>query len=111
MGDRKATFAKRQRETALKERARAKDARRAQLRSEPPGVKGPQIAWDEAVHAVTSSELPSLSVANEGRGVGDPAAVPAEAPVEPDAPASPVTPAATSPDPAVPGRAGRSETP
>ena len=29
-------------------------------------TKGPQIAWEEAVHAVVSDELPSLSMANEG---------------------------------------------
>ena len=101
-------LAKRQRETVLKDRARAKDARRAQLRSEASATKGPQIAWDEVVHATTSSELPSLTVANERRGAGasDNRQVPA-ADSEADAAAAVVT----SPDPAVPPRGGRSETP
>ena len=99
MANRKATFAKRQRETALKERARAKDARRAQLRSEVPETKGPQIAWDEAVQASTSSELPSLTMANAGRGASDPAEVPPVEPaVEPEGDAD--GPPVTSPDPA-----------
>jgi hypothetical protein len=101
MANRKATFAKRQRETALKERARMKDTRRAQLRSEVSETKGPQIAWDEAVHANTSSELPSLSMANEGRGAGDRReAPPVEAPREPEGDAA--GPPVTSPDPAAP---------
>lgn len=65
--NRKATFAKRQRETELKDRAKAKDDRRNQKRSEVRENKGPQIAWDEAVQAVTTDEenvnvtdLPSL---------------------------------------------------
>ena len=66
MANRKATFAKRQRETDLKDRARAKDARRAQKRNDVSDTKGPQIAWDEAVRPVVSDELPSLSMANEG---------------------------------------------
>ncbi|HEX4419950.1 MAG TPA: hypothetical protein VH165_18675 [Kofleriaceae bacterium] len=66
MANRKATFAKRQRETDLKDRAKAKDDRRAQKRTEVRPDKGPQIAWDEAVHAVTTDEdLPSLQTANE----------------------------------------------
>jgi hypothetical protein len=101
MANRKATFAKRQRETALKERARAKDARRAQLRSEVPDTKGPQIAWDEAVHANATSELPSLTVANEGRGASDRSRVdPVERPGEPENGAA--GPPVTSPDPAAP---------
>ena len=47
--NRKATFAKRQRESDLKDRQRAKDARRVERRSQPKDTKGPQIAWDEAV--------------------------------------------------------------
>ena len=70
MANRKATFAKRQRETELKDRAKAKDDRRAQKRTETRDNKGPQIAWDEAVHAVTSDEndnnaLPSLRTGNQ----------------------------------------------
>src|ERR1700743_3398465 len=66
MANPKATLAKRQRETDLKDRAKAKDDRRAQKRTEVRPDKGPQIAWDEAVHAVTSDEdLPSLRTANQ----------------------------------------------
>jgi hypothetical protein len=66
MANRKATFAKRQRETDLKDRAKQKEDRRVQKRNEVRGSKGPQIAWEEAVHAVTSDELPSLDMANQG---------------------------------------------
>jgi len=70
MANRKATFAKRQRETELKDRAKAKGDRRAQKRTETRDNKGPQIAWEEAVHAVTSDEndnnaLPSLRTGNQ----------------------------------------------
>jgi hypothetical protein len=50
MTDRKASFAKRQREIDLKTRARDKEARRAERRSQPRTSKGPEIAWDEAVN-------------------------------------------------------------
>jgi len=73
MANRKATFAKRQRETDLKDRAKQKEDRRNQKRSEVRDVKGPAIAWDEAVRAVESSadELPSLGSANQGRDSDD----------------------------------------
>jgi hypothetical protein len=66
MANRKATFAKRQRETDLKDRAKQKDDRRSQKRVEVREVKGPQIAWDEAVHAVTTDETPAVMAGNEG---------------------------------------------
>jgi hypothetical protein len=66
MANRRATFAKRQRETDLKDRAKQKDERRSQKRNEVRDTKGPQIAWDEAVQAVASEELPSLDTANQG---------------------------------------------
>ena len=102
MANRKATFAKRQRETDLKDRARAKDARRSQRRNEASDTKGPHIAWEEAVHAVSTNELPSLTMANQKREAGS-EEVPAAAP--PPTPDVPVIPAA-SPDPATPRRAG-----
>lgn len=81
MANRNATFAKRQRETELKDRAKAKEDRRNQKRSEVrTDAKGPQIAWDEAVTAVTTDEnaatdhLPSLEVSNrdaQRRPLGD----------------------------------------
>jgi len=48
--NRKATFAKRQRETDLKDRQRQKEARRAERKAQPKDGQGPQIAWDEQVH-------------------------------------------------------------
>jgi CCR4-NOT transcriptional regulation complex NOT5 subunit len=70
MANRKATFAKRQRETDLKDRAKAKGERRANKRVEVRDVKGPQIALDEAVQAVVTDEtavtdMPSLETANQ----------------------------------------------
>jgi hypothetical protein len=69
MANRNATFAKRQRETDLKDRAKQKEERRAQKRNEVRENKGPQIAWGEAVHAVTTDdengEMPSLANANQ----------------------------------------------
>jgi hypothetical protein len=53
MSNRKATFAKRQRETDLKDQARAKEARRLERRSTPKVGKGPEIAWDLAVNPTT----------------------------------------------------------
>jgi|GEM_PF-2151863 len=61
MSNRKATFAKRQRESDLKDKARAKEARRVERRGAPnKDSKGPQIAWDEAVHETDTplSEVP-----------------------------------------------------
>jgi hypothetical protein len=51
--NRKATFAKRQRETDLKDKARQKAERKAQRQAQPRATKGPQIAWDEQVQATT----------------------------------------------------------
>jgi len=48
MANQRGTFAKRQRETDLKDKARAKEARRAAKKAEQSTTKGPQIAWDEA---------------------------------------------------------------
>ena len=47
MSNRKATFAKRQREADLKDHAKAKEARRQERQSNPKTEKGPSIAWDE----------------------------------------------------------------
>jgi hypothetical protein len=79
MANRKATFAKRQRETDLKDRAKQKDDRRNQKRGEVRVDKGPAIAWDEAVYAVTTPDEPPVAV--------DPDAVVPE--VRPDGPTRP----------------------
>jgi len=68
MSDRKATFAKRQRESELKEKAKIKEARRQARRDTPRATKGPEIAWDEAVNIVTNpidSAMPGLAGAND----------------------------------------------
>lgn len=49
MANQRGTFAKRNREMKLKDRAKEKAERRAARKAESPGgTKGPQIAWDEA---------------------------------------------------------------
>ena len=48
--NRKATFAKRQRETDLKDHARSKEARRVARKDSSRTGKGPEIAWDQAVY-------------------------------------------------------------
>jgi len=86
MANRKATFAKRQREADLKDRAKQKEDRRTQKRTEVRDSKGPQIAWDEAVHAVTSDELPPVGQADQDDDGGD------DAPDVDDAPTPPASP-------------------
>jgi hypothetical protein len=56
--NRKATFAKRQREMDLKDHAKQKEARRVErtTRSATPGQKGPAIAWDEQVQVVITPD-------------------------------------------------------
>lgn len=76
MANRKATFAKRQRESDLKDHARAKEARRAARQDAPRTEKGPQIAWDEAVY-------PAAPAPAEGTAAStDPNAEPAAPPVD-----------------------------
>ena len=48
MANQRGTFAKRNREMKLKDRAKEKAERRARKADQPAGTKGPQIAWDEA---------------------------------------------------------------
>ncbi len=65
MSGQRATFAKRQREQELKEKARQKDARRsmrAERRSDPHMSAGPQIAWDLEVRAVETVDVPMASL-------------------------------------------------
>ena len=45
MANQRGTFAKRQREMDLKDKARAKNERRAQKKDENRSTKGPQIDW------------------------------------------------------------------
>ncbi len=63
MSNQRGTFAKRQREQELKDRARQKAERRAARRSDPSiGGGGPQIAWDEAVRAVETVDVQTESL-------------------------------------------------
>lgn len=62
MSNQRGTFAKRQREQELKDRARQKEARRAERRNQANNGGGPQIAWDEAVRAVVTPDAPTDSL-------------------------------------------------
>jgi len=60
MSSQRSSFMKRQRETDLKDKARAKRERRAAKAETPTTTtKGPAIAWDEAVRYVESPTPPS----------------------------------------------------
>jgi len=59
MANPRGTFAKRKREMDLKDKAKAKEERRAAKRAEVRDTKGPQIAWDEAVNPTLSSDAPA----------------------------------------------------
>jgi hypothetical protein len=61
MSNQRATFAKRQREADLRDKARAKQERRAAKRAEVRVTKGPQIAWDEAVRPADSDDPAPVS--------------------------------------------------
>lgn len=76
MANRKATFAKRQRESDLKDHARAKEARRAARQDAPRTEKGPQIAWDEAVYPATAAPDDGATAATDPNA--DPAAPPVD---------------------------------
>ena len=60
MSNQRATFAKRQREADLKDKARAKAERRAAKKTEVRTTKGPEIAWDQAVQQTDTVDLPPL---------------------------------------------------
>lgn len=59
MSSQRSSFMKRQRETDLKDKARAKRERRAVKSDTPTTTKGPTIAWDEAVRYVESPMPPA----------------------------------------------------
>ena len=63
--NRKATFAKRQRETDLKDHARSKEARRVARKDSSRTGKGPEIAWDQAVYP-TAENPDDAPVTNAG---------------------------------------------
>jgi hypothetical protein len=62
MANQRGTFAKRQREMELKDRAKQKEARRAARDAVPRDTKGPEIAWDQQVHAVVTPDAPTTSI-------------------------------------------------
>jgi len=85
--NRKATFAKRQRETDLKDHARSKEARRVARKDSSRTGKGPEIAWDEAVYP-TAENPDDAPVSNAGAQVpanGAPVAPVAATPSAPNA--------------------------
>jgi hypothetical protein len=66
MANQRGTFAKRQRETDLKDKARQKLERRAAKRNEVRTTKGPQIDWSEVVtETVSEDELPPETAPSE----------------------------------------------
>lgn len=95
MANRKATFAKRQRETDLKDHAKAKEGRRIARRDTPKAGKGPEIAWDEAVREDVSIEV----TVDAGPTPFETDGVSPSAPEPPRAP-SPQTSGMTPPPPA-----------
>ena len=79
--NRKATFAKRQRESDLKDHARAKEARKAARQNTTRTGKGPEIAWDEAVYptAPGPDDAPSETSTNPSDDSADsPSLVPTD---------------------------------
>ncbi len=97
------TFAKRNRETSLKDKARIKDERRAAKRQEVRTVKGPEIAWDEAVREIDSD--PTLGPATNEHSSA-PAPKPTAAPSKPmaAAPSKPMAAAPSKPMAAAPSK-------
>jgi hypothetical protein len=85
MSDRKATFAKRQRESELKEKAKLKEERRVSRRSGAPRQnKGPEIAWDEAVNITTNPiDVPPVAVADQAAANDDDGPPPPPPPTTP----------------------------
>jgi hypothetical protein len=63
MSNQRGTFAKRQREMELKDKARQKEARRAaRADRRDQGSNGGGPAWDEAVRATVTPDAPTNSV-------------------------------------------------
>ncbi len=89
--NRKATFAKRQRETDLKDHARSKEARRVARKDSSRTGKGPEIAWDQAVYP-TADNPDDAPVSNAGAQV--PASGTSGAPNTAAAPVAVATPPA-----------------
>jgi hypothetical protein len=65
MANQRGTFAKRQREMDLKDKARQKEARRA-ARRDNRGGGGPQIDWSAEVNPTNGPVIPDVIVASRG---------------------------------------------
>ena len=87
--NRKATFAKRQRESDLKDHARSKEARKAARKDTSRTGKGPEIAWDEAVYPTASVEGDNSVSTNPTDDNADSAPEPRPAPNAPAPSSSP----------------------
>jgi hypothetical protein len=61
MANQRGTFAKRQREMDLKDKARQKNERRAAKKNENPTNKGPQIAWDQPGGMLPDAPAPAAT--------------------------------------------------
>ncbi len=87
MANQRGTFAKRQREMDLKDKARAKEARRAAKKDENRSTKGPQIDWAQPggvslddgrpAPAPASTSRPVVTQARPGSTSARPGATPA----------------------------------
>lgn len=97
--NRKATFAKRQRESDLKDHARSKEARKAARKDTSRTGKGPEIAWDEAVYPTASVEGDNTVSTNPTDDNADSAPEPQRpAPSAPSAPAPASSPPPSNDD-------------
>ncbi len=91
MSNRKATFAKRNREMELKEHAKNKEARREQRKQGTAGRenKGPEIAWDQAVDQSAVINAANAEAAFVSLVPRDDSAISEPLPPPPPAPAPP----------------------
>ena len=87
MSNRKATFAKRQRETDLKDHAKQKEGRRLERQNQTRVGKGPEIAWDLQVQVTETNPADALagpSLVPRDDGVGYSTPEPAAPPTRPE---------------------------
>lgn len=77
MSSQRPSFAKRDREAKLKDKARAKAERREARKNDPRATKGPPIAYDEAhVVTVSSDDDTTTTDSPEAPATGAPAPAP-----------------------------------
>lgn len=109
MSNRKATFAKRQRETDLKDHARQKAERKEQRRSQQQISKGPQIDWGQAIDT-SNTKVDDVVPAGAPAARGDAMAAERAADRAATAPA-PTAPAPSAPAPSRPSAPASSRPP